>query len=345
MSIPACNLTVCYHARFSLRGVLARASRETKNLRESGARIVCPRRTEAGSATNIGSARTEFERCWYMAGNSKIEWTEKTWNPINGCRVISPGCERCYAQTMASRFAGPGLPYAGLTQMTSAGPRWTGEVRLMPHLLLAPLSWRKPTRIFVNSMSDLYYDGIPQDYLAQIWDVMRRTPHHTYQVLTKRSRRMAELTHGMSIPKHVWMGVSVESDDYLHRVDDLRAVPAQIRFLSIEPLLAPLSRLDLTGISWVIVGGESGPAARPMDADWVRRIRDQCISENVAFFFKQWGGQFKGRNGRTLDGRTWDQFPDNSVVSRTVLPVLNGAHPTRFDIMLDDDYSTASGVS
>lgn len=246
---------------------------------------------------------------------SRIEWTDKTWNPIRGCSMISPGCERCYAQTMAHRFAGPGQPYEGLTRLTSQGPRWTGEIMTVPHDLRTPLRWRlspklgRPWRIFVNSMSDLYHPDVPLDFYRQVWSTMVQANWHEFQCLTKRPEIMVERTRNTEVPEHIWMGASVESADYVSRIDLLRQVQAPVRFLSLEPLLGPLPGLDLSGISWVIVGGESGPGARHMDISWVRDLRDQCVDQGVPFFFKQWGGQKKKTTGRELDGRTWDEFP------------------------------------
>ncbi len=234
-----------------------------------------------------------------MASNSGIEWTDATWNPVTGCTKISPGCKHCYAERMAKRLHGMGQSnYANGFRLT-----------LQPQMLEHPLSWRKPRQIFVNSMSDLFHEDVPVDYIQRVFDVMRAAPWHRYQILTKRSGRLAELSHFLAWLPCIWMGVSVESERYLHRIDDLRATGAHVKFLSLEPLLGPLTNLDLTGIDWVIVGGESGPGARPMDPAWVREIRDRCLDAGVAFFFKQWGGVFKKRTGRALDDRTWDEMP------------------------------------
>ena len=244
-----------------------------------------------------------------MATASTIEWTEWTWNPVRGCSVVSPGCTHCYAMRLAHRFSGAGGAYENLTRRSKGGPVWTGQVRPIRELLTEPLRWRKPRTVFVNSMSDLFHEGVPEDFLFDVFDVMRQADRHRFQVLTKRSDRLRALSPRIAWPENVWMGVSVESEGYLNRVDDLREVPAAVRFLSLEPLLSPLPGLDLDGIGWVIVGGESGPRARPMDPRWVTEIRDQCIKEGVAFFFKQWGGRFKKRAGRTLEDRTWDEMP------------------------------------
>ncbi len=231
---------------------------------------------------------------------SNIEWTEATWNPTRGCDKISPGCKHCYAATFAERFRG-----------VSGHPYERGfDLRLVPEKLDEPLRWRKPRTIFVNSMSDLFHQGVPDDYIQKVFDVMRRASWHTFQVLTKRSDRLAELDPVLPWAPNIWMGVSVESDEYRGCVDDLRRTRAQVKFLSVEPLLGPLPALNLQGISWVIVGGESGPQARPMDPAWARDVRDQCVAAGVRFFFKQWGGVHKKAAGRELDGRTWDEMPD-----------------------------------
>lgn len=235
-----------------------------------------------------------------MARRSKIEWTESTWNPVTGCSKVSPGCKFCYAERLAFRLQRMGLPqYAN-----------GFEVTLQEHALELPLRWRTPQRIFVNSMSDLFHEKIPAGYIHRVFDVMRRADWHTFQVLTKRAARLCELAPELVWPQNVWMGVSVESEAYAPRIDDLRATNAAVRFLSLEPLLGPLPSLDLVGIHWVIVGGESGPGARPMSAEWVRRIQLQCAAANVPFFFKQWGGVQKKRAGRLLDGRVWDEHPE-----------------------------------
>jgi protein gp37 len=234
-----------------------------------------------------------------MATNSGIEWTDATWNPVTGCSKVSPGCKHCYAERMSRR----------LQLMGQANYVNGFDVTLHPHMLELPLSWRKPRHIFVNSMSDLFHSGVPVDYIQRIFAVMRRAPWHRYQILTKRSDRLAVLDKILDWHPSIWMGVSVESDSYLHRIDDLRMTQAHIKFLSLEPLLGALTGLDLTGIDWVIVGGESGPNARPMEPQWVRSIRDQCLAAGVPFFFKQWGGVFKKRTGRTLDERTWNEMP------------------------------------
>ena len=234
-----------------------------------------------------------------MAQGSGIEWTESTWNPVTGCDKVSPGCKHCYAERMAERLHAMGQPnYRNGFRLT-----------LQPNMLELPLQWKRPQTIFVNSMSDLFHKNVPLDYIQRVFDVMRRAHWHRFQVLTKRADRLAALDGELHWPANVWMGVSVENADYVDRIDDLRRTAAEVKFLSLEPLLGPLPELDLRGIDWAIVGGESGPGARPMDPAWVTDIRDQCVAADVAFFFKQWGGTNKKRTGRTLDGRTWDEMP------------------------------------
>ncbi len=239
-----------------------------------------------------------------MSLNSSIEWTDATWNPIRGCTKISPGCKHCYAETFAERFRGvKGHPY-----------EQGFDLRLVPQKLTEPLTWRLPKLVFVNSMSDLFQTGVPDNYCEAVSQIMVTANWHTYQVLTKRSERLRELLAGKlqfaAEQEHIWWGVSVEDRKYgLPRLDDLKETRAKIKFLSIEPLLEDLGKLDLSGINWVIVGGESGPGARPMKREWVVSIRDQCRMYGVPFFFKQWGGVRKRRNGRVLDGRTYDEYP------------------------------------
>lgn len=235
-----------------------------------------------------------------MAHGSKIEWTDATWNPVTGCNKVSPGCKHCYAERLSKR-----LKATGMAKYSNGF-----EVTLHPDTLEIPLRWRKPRSIFVNSMSDLFHVDVPEPFIREVFDVMERADWHRYQVLTKRADRVAELSDALPWPSQVWMGVSVESQAYAYRIDLLRETDAQVKFLSLEPLLGPLPHLNLDGIDWVIAGGESGPGARPMQPDWAREIRDQCIDAGVAFHFKQWGGVFKKRNGRELDGRTWDEMPD-----------------------------------
>jgi len=234
-----------------------------------------------------------------MAIKSPIEWTEATWNPVTGCTKISPGCKHCYAERMAKRLKAMGQPnYADGFKLT-----------LQPRMLELPLHWKKPQTIFVNSMSDLFHEDVPIEYIQKVFDVMRRANWHQFQVLTKRAERLLELDPKLDWPGHVWMGVSVENADYKSRIDCLRRTHAKIKFLSLEPLLGPLKRMNLKGIDWAIVGGESGPGARPMQPEWVTEIRDQCHKAKVPFFFKQWGGVNKKRTVRRLEGRTWDEMP------------------------------------
>lgn len=245
-----------------------------------------------------------------MADHTRIEWTDATWNPVRGCTKISPGCAHCYAETFAERFRGvPGHPY-----------EQGFDLKLIPGKLLEPLRWSKPKMVFVNSMSDLFHKDVPEDYVRAVAEVMRKANWHTFQVLTKRSERLREMLRttlqDLAGESHLWWGVSVENRKHgLPRIDHLREAPAAIRFLSVEPLLEDLGEVDLSGISWVIVGGESGHGARPMQADWVRSLRDQCAAAGVPFFFKQWGGVRKKAAGRELDGRTHDDRPEPSGVA------------------------------
>jgi protein gp37 len=234
-----------------------------------------------------------------MATNSPIEWTDATWNPVTGCSKISPGCKNCYAERMANR----------LKAMGQKNYRNGFEVTLQPQMLELPLHWKTPKRIFVNSMSDLFHVDVPDSYIEDVFDVMRRANWHQFQVLTKRAERIEDLSPKLKWQPNIWMGVSVENDEYLYRIEHLRKTRARVKFVSLEPLLGPLPKMNLRGIDWAIVGGESGPGARPMNADWVTDIRDQCAKASVAFFFKQWGGVQKKKAGRTLEGRTWDHMP------------------------------------
>ncbi len=234
-----------------------------------------------------------------MAQRSSIEWTEATWNPVTGCTKVSPGCAHCYADRMAKRLKAMGV----------SRYRNGFEVTLQPDVLSLPLRWKAPRLIFVNSMSDLFHELLPPSYIAGVFEVMREAHWHTFQVLTKRTKRLLEIAPRLQWPSNVWMGTSVESPSYRWRISDLALVPAAVRFLSLEPLLAPIQNLPLTGINWVIVGGESGPNCRPMAAEWVRDIRDQCVEARVPFFFKQWGGTRKSTTGRLLDGKLWNDLP------------------------------------
>jgi protein gp37 len=243
-----------------------------------------------------------------MAVNSSIEWTEATWNPTTGCDRISAGCDNCYALTLAKRLKAMG----SAKYQTDGDPRTSGPgfgVSLHPDALNIPRRWRDPRVVFVNSMSDLFHARVPLTYVRQVFEVMAETPRHTYQVLTKRASRLAKLAPKLTWPENVWMGVSVEAEDQVGRVDALRHVPAAVRFVSAEPLLGPLNNLALDGIDWLIVGGESGPGARPVDPEWVRDLRDRSVSRGTAFFFKQWGGRTPKAGGRMLDERTWDEMP------------------------------------
>jgi len=252
-----------------------------------------------------------------MALGSGIEWTESTWNPVTGCNKISPGCKHCYAERMAERLQAMGQP----------NYRNGFELTLQPRMLELPLRWRRPQTIFVNSMSDLFHEDVPLVYVQRVFDVMRRAHWHRFQVLTKRADRLAALSSELDWPANVWMGVSVERADYIDRIEHLRGTGAQVKFLSLEPLLGPLPMLKLRGIDWVIVGGESGPHARRVDPAWVIDVRDQCRHARVAFFFKQWGGKNKKKAGRILDGRTWDEMPAQKAptpAKERPLPVVVG---------------------
>jgi protein gp37 len=234
-----------------------------------------------------------------MAQKTTIEWTQATWNPVRGCTKISAGCASCYAAIFAERWRGiRGHPY-----------EQGFDLRLVPEKLEEPLRWKRPQMIFVNSMSDLYHEGVSLEYIRKIFDVMERAHWHTFQILTKRSARLAELAPLLRWPANVWQGVTVESSAYVERIDELRQVPAAVRFLSLEPMLTAIPHLPLKGIDWVIVGGESGRRHRPIDAEWIRDIRNQCLDAGVAFFFKQWGGRIPKAGGRLLDGREWNGMP------------------------------------
>lgn len=249
-----------------------------------------------------------------MANNSSIEWTEATWNPVVGCSIISPGCTNCYAMRMAHRLEAMGqTKYIGTTRVSGGRPKWNGTIRLDNNSLQLPSTWKSGRMIFVNSMSDMFHEDVPLAFIRRVFNAMAATPRHTYQILTKRAGNLEKISNYLVWPKNVWMGVSVEHADYTFRIDHLRQTDAAIKFLSLEPLLGPLENINLGGIDWVIAGGESGPGARPMEAAWVRSIRDQCASAGVAFHFKQWGGVNKKRAGRLLDGRTWDDFPAKEV--------------------------------
>jgi protein gp37 len=241
---------------------------------------------------------------------TSIEWTDATWNPVAGCSILSPGCTNCYAMRMAARLELMGLKkYRGLTRRSGSRAVWTGKLTLDRKALDVPKHWKKPRQIFVNSMSDLFHDDVPVDFIRGVWLTMTATPHHTYQVLTKRPDRMAEITADLGVLPNVWLGTSVETAEYLHRIDALRRVTAAIRFISFEPLLGSVNGADLSGIQWVIAGGESGPRAREMNPIWVHEIERMCSQSRTAFFFKQWGGKNKKAAGRMLYGRTYDDMP------------------------------------
>jgi protein gp37 len=238
-----------------------------------------------------------------MAAKSAIEWTDTTWNPVTGCTKISAGCDNCYASRFSERFRGvPGHPFESGFDLT-----------LRPERLLQPLGWKRPRMVFVNSMSDLFHKEIPKAHIAAVFDTMEKAHWHTYQVLTKRSSLLQKFINDryreQPAPRHIWLGVSVEDEKAATRIAHLQAANAGVRFLSIEPLIAPVGRLNLSGIEWVIVGGESGPRSRPMNAKWVIDIRNQCVKAGAAFFFKQWGGFSPKAGGRLLEGKEWSQFP------------------------------------
>ena len=234
-----------------------------------------------------------------MGTKTTIEWTEATWNPVTGCDKVSPGCKNCYAERMSHR----------LQAMGQRNYKNAFDLTLQPQTLNLPEKWKTPQIIFVNSMSDLFHKEVPLEYIQSVFEVMNRVNRHIYQVLTKRSERLASISEFLQWAPHIWMGISVENADYMGRIEDLRATAAVVKFLSLEPLLGPLPNLDLTDIDWVIVGGESGPGARPMDKQWVLDIRDQCLTAGVPFFFKQWGGPNKKRTGRLLENQTWSEMP------------------------------------
>ncbi|MAF09939.1 hypothetical protein CMK11_05750 [Candidatus Poribacteria bacterium] len=247
-----------------------------------------------------------------MAEKSNIEWTEATWNPVTGCTKVSPGCKHCYAELLALRLRAMGQrKYAN-----------GFDVTLHEYTLRDPLKWKRPQMIFVNSMSDLFHEDVPDEYILRVFQAMHAADWHTYQVLTKRSERVASMRDMLPWAPHIWMGVSVESAEYAWRIDHLRESGASVKFLSLEPLLGPLPDIDLAGIDWAIVGGESGPGARPMDAAWVTGLRDRCREKRVPFFFKQWGGVNKKKAGRKLEGETWDEMPTPRDTRRVRMPQL-----------------------
>ena len=244
---------------------------------------------------------------------TSIEWTDSTWNPVAGCAVISAGCTNCYAMRMAARLEAMNVEkYSGLTRKSGGRYVWTGRIRLDETALSIPLLWKKPRKIFVNSMSDLFHEDVPCEFVARVWSVMSQTPRHTYQILTKRPDRLKAVVKQEGLPTlpNVWLGTSVEDANVLHRLDELRETPARIRFVSFEPLIGSVAGAELMGIHWAIVGGESGPRARPMEEKWVEEIHSLCLEAETAFFFKQWGGRNKKAAGRHYRGRTWDALPD-----------------------------------
>lgn len=235
-----------------------------------------------------------------MSSQSAIEWTDATWNPVTGCSKVSPGCAHCYAETFAERFRG-----------VSGHPYEQGfDLKLWPERLTLPLQWKRPRRIFVNSMSDLFHEGVPTSYIHQVFKVMVTADMHIYQVLTKRAERLAALAPELAWASHIWVGVSIENRRFVHRADLLRSVPSAVRFVSAEPLLGPLTNLDITGIDWLIAGGESGARRRPVKQVWIQELRDKCLAADVPFFFKQWGGRTSKAGGRELDGQFWSEMPE-----------------------------------
>jgi len=248
--------------------------------------------------------------------DTSIEWTDATWNPVAGCTIVTAGCTNCYAMRMAARLEAMGVgKYEGLTRKSGGRAKWTGHITLDWNALQVPSAWKKPRRVFVNSMSDLFHEDVPEIFIEEVWKVMAATSRHTYQILTKRPERMAEiLSRGhMPVLDNVWLGTSVENAEVLHRLDALRVVPSAIRFVSFEPLIGSVGASNLDHIDWAIVGGESGPGARPMDPEWVDEIHDLCRSSGTAFFFKQWGGTNKKIAGRNYRNQTWDELPHLSM--------------------------------
>lgn len=248
-----------------------------------------------------------------MSFQSKIEWTEATWNPVTGCSKISAGCKNCYAERLANRLKAMGNP----------SYRNGFQVTIQERALDLPLKWKRPMIILANSMSDLFHEEVPSEFIKRVFEVMKMANHHIYQVLTKRSERLQEIFPQINCAENIWMGVSVENATYIKRIDHLRKINATVKFLSIEPLIGPIHNLDLEDIDWVIVGGESGPNARIMEKEWVIDIRDQCLEADVPFFFKQWGGINKKKSGRILEGKTWDEFPKRMIVDNKAKLVKN----------------------
>lgn len=248
--------------------------------------------------------------------DTTIEWTDATWNPVAGCTILTAGCTNCYAMRMAARLDAMGtVKYAGTTWKSGGRAKWTGRIVLDYKALPVPETWSKPRRVFVNSMSDLFHEEVPEDFIREVWRTMAATPRHTYQILTKRPERMAEIVSDFAVLPNVWLGTSVEDSRVLHRIDALRRASAVVRFVSFEPLIGTVGKADLTGIHWAIVGGESGPQARTMDPAWVDEIEVACRGAGTAFFFKQWGGKNKKATGRELRGRTYDEMPVSAALS------------------------------
>lgn len=247
-----------------------------------------------------------------MAGMTEIEWTDATWNPISGCTIVSPGCTNCYAMRMASRLQSMGLSnYRDTTRKSGKRAVWTGNIILNERMVDAPLTWRKPKMVFVNSMSDLFQESVPSSFIERVWETMESAHWHIFQILTKRPKNMEKVIRELSLPKleNVWLGTSVENSNYNFRIDHLREIDAAVRFISFEPLIGSVGHPDLNGIDWAIVGGESGPGARPMDIHWVDEIKNSCELNKTAFFFKQWGGVQKKKAGREYQNRTWNEMP------------------------------------
>lgn len=248
--------------------------------------------------------------------DTTIEWTDATWNPVAGCTILTAGCTNCYAMRMAARLEAMGTEkYAGTTRKSGGRAKWTGRIVLDYKALSIPETWSKPRRVFVNSMSDLFHEDVPEDFIRDVWKTMAATPRHTYQILTKRPERMAKIVSDLAVLPNVWLGTSVEDDRVLHRIDELRLASAAVRFISFEPLIGSVVGADLTDIHWAIVGGESGPRARSMDPAWVDEIEAACRRAGTAFFFKQWGGRNKKVAGRELRGRTYDEMPASAALS------------------------------
>lgn len=244
--------------------------------------------------------------------DTSIEWTDATWNPVAGCAIVTAGCTNCYAMRMAARLKAMGVDkYRGLTRKTGGRAKWTGKVRLDEASLSIPTSWRQPRKVFVNSMSDLFHPDVPVTFIGRVWQVMEECDRHVFQILTKRPERMADIltAERFKVLPNVWLGTSVEDNEVVDRIDDLRRVPAAVRFVSLEPLIGSVNKADLSDIQWAIVGGESGPKARPMDPGWVDEIKGLCDEAGTAFFFKQWGGVNKKQTGRLYRGKTWDEYP------------------------------------